>query len=134
MTVVGRWWRWQERWLEYRALAENLRHGHFLAFVSEFGRAPGFAGGSQGSEPAWMLWYYRATAPIKILSQRTFESSKLSPLFGIERRQGALKRVVVVLSQEQGHETISRACLRRNARRHLYPDSRARTPRRTPGG
>jgi Protein of unknown function (DUF4231) len=62
MTVVGRRWRWQERWLEYRALAENLRHGRFLAFVSEFGRAPGFAGGGQGSEPAWMLWYYRATA------------------------------------------------------------------------
>ncbi len=30
--------RWHERWLNYRALAEMLRHGRFLAYVGEFGR------------------------------------------------------------------------------------------------
>jgi len=51
---------WQERWLEYRVIAESLRHGRFLAFVSEFGSIdstpkPG------DREPPWMLWYIRAT-------------------------------------------------------------------------
>ena len=41
---------------------------------------------------------------------------------------------MVVLSQEQGHETISHARLRRAACPDLDADRRARTPRGTPGG
>jgi hypothetical protein len=50
---------WHERWLNYRALAEMLRHGRFLAFVSEFGRRQ--ASGAGARDAPWMLWYVRAT-------------------------------------------------------------------------
>lgn len=61
MIVIGRRRLWHERWLDYRALAENLRHGRFLAFVSEFGRIRGEAPGGEEREPSWLLWYLRAT-------------------------------------------------------------------------
>jgi hypothetical protein len=48
---------WHERWLEYRAVAEGLRHGRFLAFVSEFGHIRHVA----GPEQPWTIWYIRAT-------------------------------------------------------------------------
>jgi hypothetical protein len=51
--------RWHERWLNYRALAEMLRHGRFLAFVSEFGRLQ--ASGVEARDAPWTLWYVRAT-------------------------------------------------------------------------
>jgi hypothetical protein len=61
MIVIGRRRLWHERWLDYRALAENLRHGRFLAFVSEFGRIRGEAPGGEERETPWFLWYLRAT-------------------------------------------------------------------------
>ena len=63
MTIVwlGHRWHWHERWLEYRALAERLRHGRFLAFVSEFGRIHEAAPRPGMREMPWMLWYVRAT-------------------------------------------------------------------------
>jgi len=51
--------RWHERWLAYRALAEMLRHGRFLAYVGEFGRTQTNAPGDR--DIPWMLWYVRAT-------------------------------------------------------------------------
>jgi hypothetical protein len=51
--------RWHERWLNYRALAEMLRHGRFLAYVGEFGRTQTNAPGDR--DAPWMLWYARAT-------------------------------------------------------------------------
>jgi hypothetical protein len=51
--------RWHERWLNYRALAEMLRHGRFLAYVGEFGRTQTNTGGDR--DAPWMLWYARAT-------------------------------------------------------------------------
>jgi hypothetical protein len=51
--------RWHERWLNYRALAEMLRHGRFLAYVGEFGRTQTNAAGDR--DVPWMLWYARAT-------------------------------------------------------------------------
>ncbi len=59
LIFLGRHWFWHERWLDYRALAESLRHGRFLAFLSEFGRVHD---GSAGliTRP-WTLWYLRAT-------------------------------------------------------------------------
>jgi len=51
--------RWHERWLNYRTLAEMLRHGRFLAFISEFGRRQ--ANGAGARDAPWMLWYVRAT-------------------------------------------------------------------------
>jgi hypothetical protein len=58
---IGHVWRWHERWLHYRGLAENLRHGRFLAFVSEFGRSHKSSPGPIKSDQPWVLWYIRAT-------------------------------------------------------------------------
>jgi hypothetical protein len=52
----GRHARWHERWIDYRALAENLRHGRFLAFAGEFGNAQ-----ERSDQAPWMVWYLRAT-------------------------------------------------------------------------
>jgi uncharacterized protein DUF4231 len=61
MIRHGRRLRWHERWLDYRALAEGLRHGRFLAFVSEFGHAE--KRGTDAGRPVspWTHWYLRAT-------------------------------------------------------------------------
>jgi hypothetical protein len=61
LIFFGRRRFWHERWLEYRALAESLRHGRFLAFLSEFGRGHGGPPGLTASTPSWTLWYLRAT-------------------------------------------------------------------------
>jgi hypothetical protein len=61
MIGYGRRWRWHERWLDYRKLAENLRHSRFLAFVSEFGDARSGTNEATNPEPPWTLWYLRAT-------------------------------------------------------------------------
>jgi len=63
-TIILIVWRglrrhWHERWLNYRALAEMLRHGRFLAYVGEFGRTQTNAPGDR--DGPWMLWYVRAT-------------------------------------------------------------------------
>jgi hypothetical protein len=57
---MGRHFLWHERWLDYRALAEGLRCGRFLAFVSEFGRIQPNRN-SGGESPSWVVWYLRAT-------------------------------------------------------------------------
>lgn len=63
MTIVwvGKHRLWHERWLEYRALAETLRHGRFLAFVGEFGGVAHYASATGSHQPSWMSWYFRAT-------------------------------------------------------------------------
>jgi hypothetical protein len=56
----GRQFRWQGRWVEYRALAEMFRSVPFLAYVGEHGNVQR----SHELEPAssgWFLWYLRAT-------------------------------------------------------------------------
>jgi hypothetical protein len=58
---VGRRRLWHERWLDYRTLAESLRHGRFLTFVSEFGRIQAGDPASQPRQTPWMLGYVRAT-------------------------------------------------------------------------
>jgi hypothetical protein len=58
---VGWWSHWHEQWIEYRELAENLRHGRFLAFVSEFGRIHATRGHSSNRGSSWIVWYLRAT-------------------------------------------------------------------------
>jgi hypothetical protein len=61
VILIGRWCRWHERWIEYRALAESLRHGRFLAFVSEFGRIHESSSSWNARPIPWTLWYVRAT-------------------------------------------------------------------------
>jgi hypothetical protein len=59
--IFGRWRFWHERWLDYRTLAESLRHGKFLAFLSEYGRIQDGSSTLHSSMPLWTLWYIRAT-------------------------------------------------------------------------
>jgi hypothetical protein len=61
LIFLGRRWFWHERWLDYRALAESLRHGRFLAFLSECGRVPVDLPGLTARSPTWIVWYLRAT-------------------------------------------------------------------------
>jgi hypothetical protein len=58
LVWLGRRRAWHRRWLDYRALAELLRHGRFLAFMAEFG-----AMDQRRSTAAthWTIWYSRAT-------------------------------------------------------------------------
>ncbi len=53
----GRGHHWHERWIDYRGIAESLRHGRFLAYVSEFGHSHQTTFASQ----PWTVWYIRAT-------------------------------------------------------------------------
>lgn len=56
----GQYKRWHDRWLDYRALAETLRH---LRFLSPFGQYEKSAHFEAAARPGagWMLWYFRAT-------------------------------------------------------------------------
>lgn len=62
LVWVGRARRWHDRWVDYRALAEMLRHLRFLSLLGEYG------GTRQSFQPLahrgsdWVLWYLRATA------------------------------------------------------------------------
>jgi hypothetical protein len=60
-VAFGRRRRWHERWLDYRALAETLRHGRFLTFISEFGHIQGGSSEPQARNTPWILGYIRAT-------------------------------------------------------------------------
>ena len=70
LVWLGRHGMWHERWLSYRAVAEMLRHGRFLAFVSEFGRIQG----AQRELP-WTLWYIRAAMREVGLPTATFDAA-----------------------------------------------------------
>lgn len=52
--------RWQERWVEYRTLAEMLRNARFLAYLGEYGYIQR-ADDLEPASSAWILWYLRAT-------------------------------------------------------------------------
>lgn len=75
LIFFGRHLFWHERWLDYRALAEFLRHGRFLAFLSEFGRTYSGAPELNIRTPPWMLWYVRATMRELGLPSATLDST-----------------------------------------------------------
>jgi hypothetical protein len=56
----GRKKRRHERWLDYRILAEALRHMRFLAYIGEFGRIRSILPAMV--RQSWVLWYIRSTA------------------------------------------------------------------------
>jgi hypothetical protein len=60
-VAIGRRRLWHEQWLDYRALAESLRHGRFLTFISEFGRIQEGSPEPQPRQTPWILGYIRAT-------------------------------------------------------------------------
>jgi len=62
ITTFGRRKHWQERWIDYRLLAEHLRQMRFLAplgRVTPFSRLPAHAAGSD-IRNTWMYWHFRA--------------------------------------------------------------------------
>ena len=61
LVYFGRRGRWHQRWLEYRALAELLRHLRFLAHVGEYGAIYRLASSTGTPASAWVHWYVRAT-------------------------------------------------------------------------
>ena len=64
LTHAGRQWRWHQRWIDYRTLAERLRLARCLSLFGGGGPRVVFAGHLAGyGNPArtWMHWYYRAT-------------------------------------------------------------------------
>jgi hypothetical protein len=56
----GRSKHWHRRWLDYRALAESLRHLRFLAPIGACPRDPFQADGAERGL-AWVRWYLHAT-------------------------------------------------------------------------
>jgi hypothetical protein len=61
MVHLGRRNRSHQRWLDYRALAETLRHIRFLSMVGAAGAASQAGQGANRSAETWQLWYARAT-------------------------------------------------------------------------
>jgi hypothetical protein len=60
IVLAGRTKRWHDRWLDYRALAEMLRHLRFLGLLGQYeNRAYAEAAARPGA--SWVLWYLRAT-------------------------------------------------------------------------
>jgi hypothetical protein len=59
IVLRGRSARWQEKWVEYRALAEMLRGVRFLAYLGEHGHTQ--RPDREPASSAWFVWYLRAT-------------------------------------------------------------------------
>lgn len=76
---------WHSKFVDYRALAESLRHMRFLAPFAEY--APG---GAQALAPqAWWAWYLRATArelglPHDVQLGRLFQAQLLAAIRPLE--------------------------------------------------
>jgi hypothetical protein len=52
--------RWHDRWLDYRALAETLRHLRFLGPLGQYEKRAYLEAAARPGA-GWMLWYFRAT-------------------------------------------------------------------------
>lgn len=61
IVVRGRRAAWHRRWLDYRALAERLRHLRFLTAIGDADPRQQSAD-SLGEASDWVTWYVRATA------------------------------------------------------------------------
>jgi hypothetical protein len=60
IVAWGQLGRWHDKWLDYRALAETLRHLRFLGPLGQYEkRAYMEAAARPGA--GWVLWYFRAT-------------------------------------------------------------------------
>jgi hypothetical protein len=82
---LGRRRRWQEKWVEYRALAEMLRSVISLSYIGEHG----YIQRRRDLEPAssgWFLWYLRATIrEIGLPSARLDDTYQNELLLAVEK-------------------------------------------------
>lgn len=64
ITLSARYRRWHQRWIDYRQLAELLRHQRFLFLVGNSlgGTRPAIGPHMVDSGGSWTHWYHRATA------------------------------------------------------------------------
>ncbi|HEX8165111.1 MAG TPA: DUF4231 domain-containing protein [Beijerinckiaceae bacterium] len=60
IILMGSFGHWHDRWLDYRALAEMLRHLRFLGLLGEY-ELRAFAETAARPGAGWVLWYLRAT-------------------------------------------------------------------------
>lgn len=80
LTFLGRHWRWHERWIDYRTLAERLRLASFLAILGGGGQQVSMAGHlAKYGNPAttWMHWHYRAIERAAGLPAAVFDEDYL---------------------------------------------------------
>ena len=82
IVAVGRSRHWHERWIDYRLIAESLRHGRFLAYFSEFG---GIHRDALGAQP-WTIWYIRATLREIGLPRAVLDEKYQQPLLRATRK------------------------------------------------
>jgi hypothetical protein len=67
---------WHERWIDYRLVAESLRHARYLAYVSEFGLVQQ----KRISNQPWTIWYIRASLRELGLPDAVLDRSYQRPL------------------------------------------------------
>jgi hypothetical protein len=60
MTLIGRRKRWHERWLEYRAVAEQLRRARMGIWAGRSLEPSDPEGDSSQAGASWISWYVRA--------------------------------------------------------------------------
>jgi hypothetical protein len=60
IVASGQVGRWHDRWLDYRALAEMLRHLRFLGLLGHYEKRAYLEAAARPSA-GWVLWYFRAT-------------------------------------------------------------------------
>jgi hypothetical protein len=77
-VVILSWWtghrrQWHRRWLEYRRLAECLRHMRLIALTASVGPIPRPGRSSEG-EADWVDWYARAIRRLLPLPQQAVNS------------------------------------------------------------
>jgi hypothetical protein len=85
---------WHERWIDYRLIAESLRHARYLAYVSEFGLIQQ----RDVRDQPWTIWYIRATLRELGLPDAVLDRSYQRPLL-----QSMLRHEVQ--AQRHWHET-----------------------------
>jgi hypothetical protein len=80
-AVILTWWtghrrEWHRRWLEYRRLAESLRHMRVISLTSSVGpmARPGW---SPGAESDWVDWYVRAIRRLLPLPNQRVDAAYL---------------------------------------------------------
>jgi len=102
---------WHERWIDYRLVAESLRHARFLAYVGEFG----LIHSKDLANQPWTIWYIRATLREVGLPSATLDRSYQRPLL-----QSVLRREV--RDQRHWHETNSDAMEKVDRSLHHWAD------------
>jgi hypothetical protein len=110
-TVYGNRRRWHERWLDYRHLAEELRHLRFLSLVSAQVRPrPSFD--DPTSEDSWIEWYAAATQREIGLPSATVGRAYVDAI-------GAVLRDLELREQKDYHRQNESAMHRLHHRLHL---------------